>query len=70
MDNPANSIHSQILEWMKEVKFRKKLVGGVDEEDVLNKLEELNALYEAALLSEREKYESLLRRSKGGAENE
>lgn len=55
-----NEVQKEILGWLKSVKFKKKLFGGVDEDDVLKKLEELNSLYEAALLSERTRYNTLL----------
>lgn len=43
----------QIVTWLQNVKFKRKLFGGVDEADVWRKLEELNALYEKALLIQR-----------------
>ncbi|MDO4649990.1 MAG: hypothetical protein Q4B26_15225 [Eubacteriales bacterium] len=55
-----NAAHAEMLNWMKKVKFRKAMFGGVDESDVWRKLEELNNLYEAALLSERTRYDTLL----------
>lgn len=65
MVNSINSTHADICAWLKKVKFRRKFIGGVDEDDVLRKMAELNTLYEKALLSERARYEALL--SKGGA---
>ena len=44
---------SEIAAWLKRVKFKKRLFGGVDEADVWRKIEELNALYEKLLLLER-----------------
>ena len=44
---------SEIAAWLKRVKFKKRLFGGVDEADVWRKIEELNALYEKLLLQER-----------------
>ena len=58
--------HKEITEWVKKLKFKKKIFGGVDEEDVLKKMEELNALYEKALLSERARYDTLLEQHRGG----
>lgn len=58
--------HADIVEWMKKLKFKRKLFGGVDEDDVLKKLSELNSLYEAALLAERARYNALLERRTGG----
>ena len=38
-----------IIQWFRTVKFRKNLLGGVDEAAMWKKLEELYALYEAAI---------------------
>lgn len=53
-DNPQLP---KITAWLKEVKFRKKTVGGLDPADVWKKLGELNELYEQALMAERIRYE-------------
>ncbi len=67
MDNhDIDNIQSEILEWVKTIKFKKKLIGGLDEEDVLKKIEELNRLYEKALMCERTKYNTLLESLQGG----
>ena len=58
--------HRDIIEWIRKLKFKKKLFGGVDEEQVLKKMEELNSLYEKALLNERARYDALLEKNKGG----
>lgn len=42
---------AEIRRWLSEVRFRRTLVGGVDEADVWKKLEELNALYEKAFIA-------------------
>lgn len=42
-----------IIQWFRTVKFRKNLLGGVDEAAMWKKLEELYALYEAAIRAER-----------------
>lgn len=70
-DNAINEVHEEILKWIKSVKFEKKIIGGVDEEDVWKKIQELNNLYEKALLSERIRYNTLLNQyKKGGDTNE
>lgn len=70
-DNAINEIHEEILKWIKSMSFKKKIIGGVDEEDVLKKIEELNSLYEKALISERIRYNTLLNQyKKGGDTNE
>ncbi len=50
----------QIINWLKEVRFRKQLFGGVNEQDVWKKIEKLNEMYEAALKAERIRYDVLL----------
>ena len=54
---PQNAEHEKMLEWLKSVKFKRTMVGGVDEADVWKKLDELNSLYEAALIAERARYD-------------
>ncbi len=57
-----------VASWIKKVKFRKRLFGGVSESDVFQKIAELNEMYRKALLAERARYEALLdlRQEKGG----
>ena len=50
----------EILEWLRKVKFRKKLLGGVDEVQLWKKLEELYGLYANAIRAERVRYDALL----------
>lgn len=50
----------QIINWLKEVRFRKQFFGGVNEQDVWKKIEKLNEMYEAALKAERIRYDVLL----------
>ena len=59
----------RISGWLKQVKFRKRVFGGVDEADVWKKIAELNDMYKEALLVEQAKYQSLLER-KGLGEGE
>ncbi len=67
MENkPINETHEEILRFIKNLKFKKKLFGGADEDDVLKKIEELNRLYETALLNERIRYNQLINQLKGG----
>lgn len=51
---------AEIRNWLKTVRFRKQLIGGVSEQDVWKKLEELNALFETALRAERIRYDVLM----------
>ncbi len=57
----VNEEHKRILQWLQTVKFRKTFLNGVDERDLWKKLEELNGLYEASLVAERARYDTLLR---------
>ncbi len=50
----------QIQQWLRKVRFRRCLFGGVMESDVWKKILELNQLYEAALSAERARYDALL----------
>lgn len=50
----------KIAQWLKQVKFRKTLFGGVSERDVWKKIGELNELYNEALVAERARYDALL----------
>lgn len=50
----------RIRQWLKQVRFRKSLFGGVDERDVWKKIGELNDMYNAALVAERARYDALL----------
>lgn len=59
---PLNPAHRKLTEWFGAVRFRHTLLFGVDEAEMWKKLEELYALYEAALLAERVRYDALLRR--------
>lgn len=55
-----NSEQRKIVQWLKKVRFHKRLFGGVDERDVWKKIGELNEMYNAALAAERVRYETLL----------
>ncbi len=57
---PLNHEQERIQKWLKRVRFKKAVFGGVKEADVWKKLLELNALYEAALSAERARYDALL----------
>lgn len=55
-----NSEQQKIVEWLKRMRLKKQLLGGVSESDVWKKIDELNKLYETALTAERIRYETLL----------
>lgn len=63
---PINSEQQNIVEWLKKVRFQKQLFGGVSEQDVWKKIDELNKLYDAALAAERIRYETLIAEIKAG----
>ena len=60
----------QIESWLKQVKFRRRLFGGVDETQVWTKIRELNELYQQALVAERARYDALLAEQKKGVADE
>ena len=62
-ENCISQEQLEIVEWYRKVKFRKNLLGGVDESAMWKKLEELYALYEAAIRAERTRYNVLLETS-------
>ena len=63
---PISETHKDIVRWIQKLKFKTKIFGGVDEDDVLKKIGELNSLYETALLNERARYDALLAQYQGG----
>lgn len=70
-----SSEEREIYEWLRNTKFQKSFLGGVDESDVWKKIQELNQMYEKALLVEKKRYEALhlayqeLLVQKGGADD-
>ncbi|MCD7748799.1 MAG: hypothetical protein LUH42_01970 [Oscillospiraceae bacterium] len=61
---PLNAERKRILEWVQTVKFKRVLFGGVREQDVWAKFEELDRLYDTALRAERARYDALLEAAK------
>ena len=49
-----------IAELFRKMKFRKKLFGGVDEQDVWRKLDDLQKAYRSAYEAQAIKYETIL----------
>lgn len=63
VDNKVlNQEQLKIMDWLKEVQFQKQLIGGINEQDVWKKIQQLNELYEAALKAERIRYDALLKK--------
>lgn len=65
---PLNHAHEQMLRWLKKVRFRKSVFGGVSERDLWKKLGELNDLYDSAISAERARYDALLAAQQKSAE--
>ncbi|MCD7748602.1 MAG: hypothetical protein LUH42_00950 [Oscillospiraceae bacterium] len=61
---PVNAEQQRILDWVQAVKFKHVLFGGVREQDVWAKLEELERLYDASIRAERARYDALLEAAK------
>ena len=57
---PINREQKRIAQWLRKVKFRKQLLGGVSERDVWKKISELNDMYNAALEAERVRCDALI----------
>lgn len=57
----GNASQENIRNWLKQVRFRRRVAGGVRESDVWKKISELNTMYEAALSAERIRYDTLLK---------
>lgn len=63
MENTLDKKFGEIREWLGSVSFQKAIFGGVDEADVWKKIDELNSLYEKALIA------AMAESKTGGAEN-
>ena len=63
---PLNREQRKIADYLKKVKFRKRLFGGVSERDVWKKIGELNEMFNSALIAERARYDALLEQQRAG----
>lgn len=62
-----------IASWLRKVKFRRKIFGGVSEADVWTKIGQLNEMYNQAIYAERVRYDALLAehdRAKGKSQDQ
>ena len=59
-ERPMTAEEKRIAEWLRKLKFRKRLFGGVSEANVWRRIGELNELYERALIAERVRYDALI----------
>lgn len=57
---PLNREQKRIMTWLRQVRFKRKFFGGVNERDVWKKIEELNQMFNLALIAERARYDALL----------
>lgn len=64
------TVSDPIITWMRKTKFKKKLFGGVDEDDVWKKIRELHDIYKAAILAERLRYDALLKEFRSEIDSE
>ncbi len=55
-----NAEQRRVAAWLKRLRFKRQLIGGVSERDVWRRLDELNSLYDQALNAERARYDALL----------
>lgn len=60
----------EIAEWLDKVRFRKKFFGGLDEQDLWKKIDELNTMYQAALEAEMVRYDTLIEHYKKTGEQD
>lgn len=67
-DLESNPEFTKIARWLSSVKFRKKAVGGLDPVDVWKKIEELNTMYENAILAERVRCNMVIRQMRLNSE--
>ena len=63
-------LEDRIAAWLQEVKFRKRVLGGVDEADVWEKFRALNDMYREAWIAERARYDALLAQQEKGVNAE
>ena len=57
---PENPYQQKIADWLKKMKLRKEIFGGVNERQVWKRIGELNEMYQQMLAIERARYELLL----------
>lgn len=58
---PSSRTMEDVAHFIKKMKFRKKLFGGVDEADVWRQMEALHREYEAVFLAQRIRFEEALK---------
>ncbi|MCF0260612.1 MAG: hypothetical protein HUJ54_12210 [Erysipelotrichaceae bacterium] len=68
MKTDRNQTNDPIAAFLTDVKFKKKLFGGVNEQDVWKKIDQLNELYKAELRAERARFDLLLKEQSEAAD--
>lgn len=61
---PLSREQQKIAKWLKKLKFHKGLFGGVREQEVWKRMNELNAMYEVALAAERARCDALIEQAR------
>ncbi|WP_276815136.1 hypothetical protein [Faecalibaculum rodentium] len=61
MEDHERKTMKDVSDYFRRLQFRKRLIGGVDEMDVLNKLENLQRLYEMVYETQKAWYEGRLK---------
>lgn len=56
----SNREQKEIAQWLDKLRFPKRILGGIKEEDVWEKIDRLNSMYQAALNAERIRYDALI----------
>lgn len=59
---PESRTMEDVARYIRKMRFRKRIIGGVDEADVWRNIEALHKEYEAVFLRQKLEYEKLLER--------
>lgn len=54
----------KISRWLKKLRFRRVLFGGISEQEVWKRISELNSMYEVALAAERARCDALIEQAR------
>lgn len=57
---PGSPSKKEIADYLKNIKFRKKLFGGADEYDVWRKIKKLDEMYQKEIEKQKLQYEALI----------
>ena len=56
----STELEERVSAFLQSVKFRRRILGGVDEADVWRRINELNDIYKEVWIAERARYDALL----------